>query len=701
MHRTGISSLILFLLFTVTLAVADENENEKAGTSAIAESNHPVTTTPRAKTRAISNQIDKLVQAQLKEHDQTQNPLCEDEVFLRRVYLDIVGRIPSLPETRQFLNSKKKDKRELLIDRLLDSYGYVSRQYNYFADLLRIQSRANQVVGQPYIDFVKDSLESNKPYDQFVRDLLVAEGPMISRDNGAVGYYLRDRNMPEDNMSNTIRIFLGTRLECAQCHDHPFDVWTQKQYYEMVAFTGGVMTRLDKIDSKYAGSLNKLRRSTELNDSEKAAVRRLLQPLTIGVTGTGTGLARLPENFLGDDGDDFDIVKARTMFEGKELVKPKLPSSKKKPRVNKRYPQRIQGVQEIDSRFAYADWMTSPDNPRFTTVIANRLWKQAMGLGLIEPVDDLTAKTKASNPELMEFLTETMVELDYDMKQFLRAVYNSRTYQSSAMASDIADPNQFYFNGPVVRRMTAEQIWDSLLTLTIPEVDQRQTVASVRMRGLSGRGDLYERYDELRELSAEDLIARVKGYDQARMQGMQKQASKAEKRKLDQRKNELGKKIREAAKAGNRERVTSLMVERDELIAEYRQSILAGQLNRASEIASPAPAGHFLREFGQSDRETIENSNVEPAVTQALSLMNGFLETRIASNNSTVLMRNLVPARTEEQAVNIVYLSMLNRRPNRTEERVWANDFKKYSKEEVISDLIWTLANTNEFIFVK
>ena len=110
--------------------------------------------------------------------------------------------------------------------------------------MLRVKSRLDGgVSGQPYIDFVKDSLAENQPFDEFVQEMLTAEGANLDEGNGAVGYYLRDRNMPEDNMSNTIRVFLGTRLECAQCHDHPFDDWTQRQYFEMVAFTGGMSYR--------------------------------------------------------------------------------------------------------------------------------------------------------------------------------------------------------------------------------------------------------------------------------------------------------------------------------------------------------------------------------------------------------------------------------------------------------------------------
>lgn len=707
MSRTGIFSLVVLLLLPLFVAFAYENSPQPKRVIETPESSL-VVESERAQVKAISNKIDQLVISQLKKHDQKQNDYCSDEVFLRRIYLDVIGRIPTLGETNEFLDSNKTNKRELLIDHLLESYGYVSRQYNFLADLLRIKTRDNNIVGQPYIDFVKNSLEENKPYNQFVRELIVAEGPMISRDNGAVGYYLRDRNMPEDNMSNTIRIFLGTRLECAQCHDHPFDHWTQKQYYEMLAFTGGVMTRLQTIDSEHAEEITKLRRrSGDLAESEKVTLRRLIQPMGFGVAGSGTGLARLPENFMGDEGDDFDVVTAKTMFKGEEIVKPKLPTGRRSTQVNKRYPQRIRGAKEIDSRFAYADWLTSSDNPRFTKVIANRLWKQAMGLGLIEPIDDINDKTIASNPELMEFLTESMIDLDYDMKKFLRAIYNSRTYQSSAMASDVADPNEFYFNGPIVRRMSAEQIWDSLLTLTVPEVDKRQTNVNVRVRGLVGSGNIYDRYESLRQMTADELVELAQNYRRGGNSMMMKKKNnpseaRPEKQKFDAENEELRKKIRRARKAGNRELAAELTAQRKQLIADFRQlARRGGQLGRASEITSPAPAGHFLREFGQSDRETIENANSEPAVTQALSLMNGFLENRIANNNATVLMRNIREANDAREAVNIVYLSMLNRKPSREEVSMWVGDLRKYSRDEVVSDLIWTLANTNEFIFVK
>ena len=136
---------------------------------------------PYKKIIAISKQIDQLVEAKLKENSQKRNPEVDDATFLRRIYLDVVGRIPTLEETKKFLASRKPNKRALLIDELLDSYGYVSHQFNFWADLLRIKSNHRNIPLQPYIDFVKDSLESNKPYDQFVCELIDSGGPLMER----------------------------------------------------------------------------------------------------------------------------------------------------------------------------------------------------------------------------------------------------------------------------------------------------------------------------------------------------------------------------------------------------------------------------------------------------------------------------------------------------------------------------------------
>jgi hypothetical protein len=193
--------------------------------------------------KATAAKIDELVNSKLAKEKITPNKAASDEIFVRRVYLDVVGRIPTLQETTLFLKNSDPDKRAKLIDELLASEGYVQNFFNYWADILRMKS---QMIGggqslpafYGYANWLKSSLRDNKPYDQMVREAVTADGK--SYENGAIGFYIRDYNMPLDNMAVTTQIFLGTSMVCAQCHNHPFDKWTQMDYYQMAAHTYGM-----------------------------------------------------------------------------------------------------------------------------------------------------------------------------------------------------------------------------------------------------------------------------------------------------------------------------------------------------------------------------------------------------------------------------------------------------------------------------
>ena len=689
----------LSLLLMVSFAFCASVDGQESG-SLESHSSEYVSTTYHAKKpsrnsiQQISDKIDALVKQKLSSEGLKRNKRTKDSVFVRRVYLDIVGRIPSLEETQAFLTSKNKSKREDLIDELLDSYGRTSRQFNFWADLLRITSQmGNGLSGQPYIDFVKDSLQRNQPYDEFVQELLTASGANLASGNGEVGYYLRDRNMPEDNMSNTVRIFLGTRLECAQCHDHPYDDWTQRQYFEMVAFTGGVGYRAEKDRAK---DYKNLIRDADVPEKMYVKVKRYLRSLNMGVSGSGSGLARLPENFLGDDGEDGEIVVAREMFNGEALTEAEVPGATKSRRKKNR---RINISNEIGSREIYAAWLTDPDNPRFATVIANRLWKQAMGIGLIEPVDIIEEGTEGSNPELMKYLAETMIKLDFNMKQFQRAIFMSETYQASAFTKDVPDVTKYSFQGPIVRRMSAEQIWDSLLTLMVNETDVRRTDDGYN----SVTSELP--YEEIMEMSPPEIIKHVVQVVEKRGKNSPKATQKKRRQEVKAKQNEFKKLLKAAQQAKDTAAVKQLMAQRSEFMIQYRQSQL--RFARASELPSPAPAKHFLREFGQSDRRVIDNANLEPSIPQVLSMMNGLLEKEICRDPNSVLMQQAVQAGSSQECIEMVFLTMLSRKPNRKELKAWLPDFdaafsqRQNAMVDTFSDLIWTIANSNEFIFQK
>ena len=341
-----------------------------------------------------------------------------------------------------------------------------------------------------------------------------------------------------------------------------------------------------------------------------------------------------------------------------------------------------------------------------------------MGVGLIEPVDDLTDQTAASNPELMAYLTQQMTAVDYDMKQFLRAIYNSQTYQRQATGGDPTQPSEYLFAGPMLRRLTAEQLWDSFLVLAVPDLDQREGVAAGLGAVFLGAEDIYEAYDQLKDLSPEELVDKAReqvelAKDPKRRQQLRRSmladammdspSGDAQRlRELREKTATLRTRLQQARKSRNPWMIQSLRREMRDLtrIAKHTPGRLPPDMARASELPSPARPGHFLREFGQSDREQIENGSFDPAVSQVLSLMNGTIEKRIIGNPRTVLMRNVAEENTTARKIDVVFLSMLSRLPNRDEKSTWLREAHRYGPGAA-SDLIWTLANTNEFMFVQ
>ncbi len=583
-----------------------------------------------AQFKAAVAKIDQLIEADLAAHGQRPNPPASDEVFVRRAYLEITGTIPNLPQTQAFLASRDPLKRRKLIDELLASPGYASHFFNYWADLLRATSRIQNTAGQPYMQWIKDALATNKPYDAFVYELLATDGRYF--EHPATGYYVRDSGMPLDNAANTVRIFLGTSIGCAQCHDHPFDKWTQYEFYEMAAFTYAVDTR-DR-DPKLRRQLTVKARQADLDARTQAVLRRLVQAQTFGALDNSKRRLRLPDDYKYDDGKPGDLITARTMF-GENID----PAAR-------------------DLRSAYARWLTSPDNERFTLVIANRMWKKVFGLGLIEPVDEITDDTKAVNEPLMAHLEQVMKDVDYDIKAYLRVLLNTRAWQRMATPGDLDPEQAYHFPGPVLRRMTAEQIWDSLLTLAMPSPDGRKG-------GDSYRGDLVATLS----MNADDpdsLIAMAKEFEADR--------NKMRRQLIQQALN-------------------------DPSQAAYRG--FSRELVRASELPSPAPPGHLLRQFGQSDRELIDGANTEPSVTQVLTLLNGPVEKELLGNSRSVLRQNIAAANGPVDKITAIFQSILSRSPSSAELAAAMREIRDSGDEKGYANIVWALINTREFLFVQ
>ncbi len=612
------------------------------------------------------------------------NAPASDETFLRRIYLDVIGRIPSLEESTRFLECKDADKRAQLIDELLGSEGFVSHMFNWKADLLRVSTNG-LAQGQPgkfYDDWVKDAIRSRMPYDEFVRRLITASGYLW--ENGAVGFYVRDLGMPLDHMSNMSRIFLGTRIECAQCHDHPLEPITQKDFYQMTAFTFGV----SNLSNPGGYSPDNVKQYPEIKARLAAmekdmalaqSVSQVIAPLKRLTLDTDKQLM-YPESYLYDAALRGKSVEPRTLF-GDEVV-----------------------VTDGDRRKAFAEWMTSPRNPRFAKNIANRLWKRVMGAGLIEPVDSLSALPNTEHAELMDFLTQTMIRLRFDERSFIAVLLNTRLYQSESVRETPEPSTACALLGPQLRRLSAEQIWDSYLTLLVKDIDERRS--NYRLGGVLEPTYLRK----LTAMSADEIIARARiahvEHTRKREFTLRLANQKKELAAAKDRGDEAELKRLQALHAqenqdnlGSDQKAMNTQADGEAKPNETdpRWKSLPSNFIRASETPLPLPLGHFLRQFGQSDRREIDAFSRDPNTTHSLALMNGDLTNRALAEDS-FLRRQLAASEVEgEQRTQLIYRAILVRSATAEELAEMATLTKESPTPE--QDIIWAIMNSPEFLF--
>lgn len=716
---------------------------------------------------SAAHEIDAILARHWEAKHVQSNPPASDEVFVRRIYLDLAGRIPTAREAETYLSSADPHKRDALIDQLLVGEGYVYRFFQLWADALRLQSKSRTMgvlTGSAYADYVKDALRTNKPYDRWVREMITAKGR--AWENGAIGFYVRDTGMPLDHAAITARVFLGTRIECAQCHNHPFDEnWTQLKFYQTAAFTfgfgeGDYYRRIGLRDvfaqknreaeaEAAAGSDKAARKAAdEVVGKQIRTVVQVLNEMQGPFLGNNTDVSfkasalKLPHDYQYPDAKPFDVVKPQTSF-GKTVT----------------------GDGDFASVEAYADWVASPDNPRFTTVVTNRLWRAVFGRALIEPLDDLKDASGGDVPELQAYLNRLMIERRYDMKAFVAAVVRTRAYQAQVTRREVHLGEPYDFTGPLLRRMTAEQVYDSFVTLIRPSPDQanpfaheeaeRAVAESKRADALFRAfppGELWERALKTGKVLA-DQAAETKAL-QAKVDAARKAGDKAEAERLGKQAEQI---VRHKWRTINDELVVPMLAHvlgrpvtpeqtgarnaivetlrtaripgideapspqkqaaaREAMESIFRQEaayfgLPAGEFDkyadarlkqlkewpRAADVESPAPRGHYLRDFGQSDRETVDNSNPEANIAQALLLMNSNLVPAATAKGSALAM-TVRRSADEAGKVDAVCLAILSRRPTAAERQACG---KARAGGLTIDDLAAALLNTRQFLFVQ
>ncbi|MFN7564619.1 MAG: DUF1549 domain-containing protein [Prosthecobacter sp.] len=622
------------------------------------------------------------------------NAPCNDEQFVRRVYLDIAGRIPSHDEAVAFIKNPAKDKRAKLIDMLLDSPGYASNMFNYLSEMLRVKDdfgNGDNVRGVPYINWLQQQIAKNTPWDKITFDMLTATGKMWDKKedgtyNGAAGYLLRDSGMTLDNLANTLAIFLGTDVACAQCHDHPFADWTQRQFYEMASFFGATSTRYQR----RAQGKRKGKDGMEMEDMSvklKPEIEKLLQKSGLSemeINRIDNGLG----NFIGANRYSINDLETNTLklphdYKYKDakpgdMVEPKFVVWSKDDKSLPAYKQKTKDAENL--RLSFANWTTHPTNPRFAMTIANRMWKRAFGQGIADPVTNLDDLNASANPELLKHIAAEMVRLKFSLKDFMRVIYNTRAYQSEATTEHIAMGEPYYFQGPLLRRMTAEQAWDSYMTLVLGDADKyKKPLEDLYSKSIDL--DLYNpkldaqtilmKYDAYRKMGEKERALMGGGLAEAGGDMMMEGTSKKSKGKNED---------------------SGMMMENASL--SYGGMVL----RRAAELDMPARPGHFLTEFGQSPRNLIDGSSKIGSVPQVLMMMNGAAQGML-TNNDSLIFKTMEKVKSPSEKVEALFMSVLNRRPTLSEKDIAQRALS--SGDDGYANMIWALINTREFIFVQ
>lgn len=364
------------------------------------------------------NPIDGHVYRKLRDLKILPADICTDAEFIRRVTIDLTGMLPTPDEVRKFLADSRPTqvKRGELIDRLVGSPGYVEMTTNKWADLLQVNRKfLGESGAKAFRAYIHQAIEDNKPYDRFAREILLGKGSNM--EHPAASYYKILRE-PGAVMENTTQLFLGVRFNCNKCHDHPFEKWTQDQYFQLAAYFAQIGR---KEDPKFAGQ-------------------------KVGGTAVegAVPLVEIVEDLSGGD-----IKHDRTG----QVTQPRFPY----------------GVPGLDSSIAgksrreqLADWLTSKDNQYFAKSYVNRLWAYLLGQGLIEPIDDIRAGNPPSNPALLDYLTKEFIQSGFNVRHLTRLICKSRTYQHAVRTNQFNEDDAQNYSHALARRLPAEVLFDAI-----------------------------------------------------------------------------------------------------------------------------------------------------------------------------------------------------------------------------------------------
>lgn len=659
--------------------------------------------------------------------------LVDDLGFLRRIYVDLIGRIPTAEEIAEYQALPAGERRAATIDKLLAHPLFADRWAVFFGDMLRIRSAAEG--GAALAAWVHQAVLSEMPYDQMCRTLIAANGK--ANKTPEVGYVLNDGADPMALAAATSQVFLGVRISCAQCHDHPFDVWTREQFYGLAAYFG----RTRRVES----SLTRQIYTMEADDSlvlwppEGLAPPEDRQPMQPAFpflldidSPEPEHVARLvalreaqrqaAEAALAGVDTTVDDLLADAQTRVESFDGPEQPEELDVASESQEEAQALRVQDDLyrasELRNQLADLIVHPRNKFFSQALVNRVWKELLGRGFVEPIDDFSEANPASHPQTLEYISNEFVANGFNFRQLVRMVVLSQAYQRGHLVGvpqQDRQESEAAFVAQPMRRMLAESLFDSVVLaghlfdykyapgenvktvqeiVTVPvereafaseltQVEAAQEAAAAQMAAMPRAGSGYDLESAI-EVDFAQVLA------DAQMQ-------EEEAPELDMMEAESPEAMEARMMASQRRyRYIDQVVERT-----FDDNPL---YNSAMRMAAPANPAHFLRVFGQPSRDALgEHRDTSPSMRQALMMLNGKLTHEASRVGSLEPLRELVegPKADLAAAVKSCYLEILTREPSADElDEALAIIDSAETPIDGVADLRWVLFNCHEFRFL-
>ncbi len=644
--------------------------------------------------------------------------VISDNAFLRRATIDLIGRIPTIREIREYQKWGEK-RRAKLIAKLTSHARFADRWTIFMADMLRI--RSNVTGGNQLLAYIHGSIDQGKPYDELVRELISASGRANS--NPAVGYILGDDAAPMELAAATSQIFLGVRIGCAMCHDHPFDDWEQKHFYDLAAFFG----KTKKVQSRRGGGvyttegdkMTVLWPPEDKADPDKRKPVKPKFPFQVAESGTtpqhierfeAISLARAKKEAGGAESASLDALLDSVEPNVGKPGDPVLEEAKRESRLLK-----VHGdiYRSSELRTKLADLITDPRNDYFARAFVNRVWAELIGHGFVEPLDNFSDYNELHHPSTLDFLAQEFIASGYDFRSLVRIITLSDVYRRSALSADtdieLRKKSELNFTAAPSRRMISEVLYDSIVVAghledfkwpkgannkevsreirvptgeyTILKADESQPVMMTEKEPM--RDDGYDLESSLKINFGSILNSK----EQTEIANMRMKSDEAIKAK------EMAEKMAALIQKDKERRV---MKYKTETITETFDD--NPRFDSAMRMATPAPPAHFLRVFGQPARTGLgEFRDNASSLRQQLLMLNGRI-TNEASRVGTLEPIHRILKKDPDLAIDWAYQEILTRYPT-DREKSDARSIVKNS-EEGMADLRWALLNSNEFRFL-